>query len=71
MRGFWPRFRDLKERVRTAPAIRLEAKLDLERRLRSLGSRAYKAQEVVYAHSSERKLSSSTQLKRCVSQLKA
>ncbi len=55
MRGFWPRFRDLKERVRTAPAIRLEAKLDLERRLRSLGSRAYKAQEVVYAHSSERK----------------
>ncbi len=55
MRGFWPRLRDLKERVRTAPAIRLEAKLDLERRLRSLGSRAYKAQEVVYAHSSQRK----------------
>ena len=30
----WPRFRDMKERVRIAPAIRLEAKLELERRLR-------------------------------------
>lgn len=55
LRGFWPRFRDLKEHVRTAPAIRLEAKLDLERRLRSLGSRAYKAQEATFARSSERK----------------
>lgn len=54
-RGFWPKFKDLKERVRTAPAIRLEAKLDLERRLRTIGSRAYRAQEVVYARSSERK----------------
>jgi hypothetical protein len=54
-RTFWPRFRDLKERVRTAPAIRLEDKLDLERRLRDLGSRAYKAQEVAYAGSAERK----------------
>jgi hypothetical protein len=54
-RGFWPRFRDLKERVRTAPAIRLEPKLDLERRLRGLGSRAYKAQEGAYARSGERK----------------
>src|SRR5690242_3471297 len=54
-RGFWPRFRDLKERVRVAPAIRLEAKLDLERRLRSLGSRAYKQQEAAYAKSGERK----------------
>jgi hypothetical protein len=54
-RGFWPRFRDLKERVRIAPAIRLEDKLDLERRLRTLGSRAYKAQEGTYARSGERK----------------
>ncbi|MGH2443650.1 MAG: hypothetical protein ACRDFX_10890 [Chloroflexota bacterium] len=54
-RGFWPRFRDLKERVRTAPAIRLEPKLDLERRLRGAGSRAYRAQESVYARSGERK----------------
>jgi hypothetical protein len=54
-RGFWPRFRDLKERVRVAPAIRLEDKLDLERRLRTLGSRAYKAQEGTYARSGERK----------------
>jgi hypothetical protein len=54
-RAFWPRFRDLKERVRTAPAIRLEAKLDLERRLRGIGARAYKAQEAAYARSGERK----------------
>lgn len=55
-RGFWPRLRDLKERVRTAPAIRLEPKLDLERRLRVIGSRGYKAQEAAYARSSERKV---------------
>jgi hypothetical protein len=55
LHGFWPKFRDLKERVRTASAIKLEAKLDLERRLRSLGSRAYKAQEGAYAQSGERK----------------
>jgi hypothetical protein len=54
-RGFWPRFRELKERVRIAPAIRLEDKLDLERKLRALGSRAYKAQEGTYARSAERK----------------
>lgn len=54
-RSFWPRFRDLKERVRTAPAIKLDAKLDLERRLRTLGSRAYKAQEGAYAQSGGRK----------------
>lgn len=54
-RAFWPRFRDLKERVRIAPAIRLEAKLDLERRLRNLGSRAHKVQERTYARSGERK----------------
>src|SRR5579864_7910447 len=54
-RGFWPRFRSLKERVRTAPAIRLEAKLALERRLRDLGSKAYKGQEAVYAQSETRK----------------
>jgi hypothetical protein len=55
LRAFWPRFRDLKERVRTAPAIRLEPKLDLERRLRSIGSRAYKLQEVVFARSADRR----------------
>src|SRR5947209_15886426 len=54
-RSFWPRFRDLKERVRTAPAIKLDAKLDLERRLRTIGSRAYKAQEGAYAQSGGRK----------------
>lgn len=54
-RRFWPRFRDLKERVRTAPAIRLEAKLDLEKRLRGIGARAYKAQEAAFAQSDERK----------------
>lgn len=55
LRGFWPRFRDLKERVRVAPAIRLEDKLDLERKLRTMGSRAYKAQEGAYGRSAERK----------------
>jgi hypothetical protein len=55
LRAFWPRFRDLKEKVRTAPAIKLEAKLDLEKRLRNLGSRAYKTQEATFAHSGERK----------------
>lgn len=54
-RGFWPRFRDLKEKVRTAPAIKLEDKLALERRLRTLGNRAYRAQEESYARSSERR----------------
>ncbi|MGI8826053.1 MAG: hypothetical protein ACR2JC_10480 [Chloroflexota bacterium] len=54
-RTFWPRFRDLKDRVRTAPAIKLDAKLDLERRLRQIGSRAYKSQEGAYAQSSGRK----------------
>ena len=55
LRAFWPRFRELKEKVRTAPAIKLEAKLDLERRLRNLGSRAYKTQEQTFARSGERK----------------
>lgn len=55
LRGFWPRFRDLKERVRVAPAIKLDDKLALERRLRGLGSRAYKQQEASLARSSERK----------------
>lgn len=55
LRGFWPRFRDLKERVRVAPAIKLEDKLALERRLRTLGSRAYKAQEASFAESAEHK----------------
>lgn len=54
-RTFWPKFRDLKERVRVAPAIKLEDKLELERRLRDLGSRAYKAQEAAYAGSGDRK----------------
>jgi DNA repair exonuclease SbcCD ATPase subunit len=54
-RAFWPRFRDLKERVRIAPAIKLDDKLSLERRLRGLGSRAYKGQEVAFAQSSEQK----------------
>lgn len=66
-RGFWPKFRDLKDRVRTAPAIRLEAKLDLERRLRTIGSQAYKAQEVVYGRSSERK----TQVLERIAELRA
>jgi hypothetical protein len=55
LRAFWPRFRDLKERVRVAPAIRLEDKLSLERRLRGLGNRAYKVQQVVAGRSTERK----------------
>jgi len=55
LRAFWPRFRDLKERVRVAPAIRLEDKLSLERRLRPLGNRAYKAQQAAAARSSERR----------------
>jgi hypothetical protein len=54
-RAFWPRFRDLKERVRVAPAIKLDDKLALERRLRGLGSRAYKAQEATYAQSGTKK----------------
>ncbi len=54
-RAFWPRFRDLKERVRIAPAIKLDDKLSLERRLRGLGSRAYKAQEATYAESGTRR----------------
>ncbi|HLJ67234.1 MAG TPA: hypothetical protein VKX16_07720 [Chloroflexota bacterium] len=66
-RSFWPRFRDLKERVRTAPAIKLDDKLNLERRLRSLGGRAYKGQEAMFARSAERKdelLASVADLKR-------
>jgi hypothetical protein len=55
LRAFWPRFRDLKERVRTAPAIRLEDKLSLERRLRPLGAKAYKEQQAAVAQSSARK----------------
>ncbi len=55
LRSFWPRFRDLKERVRTAPAIRLEAKLDLEKQLRGLGARAYKLQEATFSRSNGRK----------------
>jgi hypothetical protein len=55
LRSFWPRFRDLKERVRTAPAIRLEDKLALERRLRPFGNKAYKAQQAAAAQSTERK----------------
>lgn len=54
-RAFWPRFRELKERVRIAPAIKLDDKLGLERRLRGLGSRAYKAQEATYAQSGTKK----------------
>lgn len=55
LRGFWSRFRELKERVRVAPAIKLDDKLALERRLRGLGSRAYKVQEASMARSSGRK----------------
>src|SRR5947209_11851673 len=55
VRNFWPRYRDLKERVRVAPAIKLDDKLDLEKRLRGLGSKAYKAQEAAVAGSGERK----------------
>lgn len=55
LRGLWPRFRDLKERVRVAPAIKLDDKLALERRLRGIGSRAYKLQEASLARSTERK----------------
>jgi hypothetical protein len=55
LRSFWPRFRDVKEKVRTAPAIRLEDKLGLERRLRPLGNRAYKAQQAAVSRSTERK----------------
>lgn len=55
LRSFWSRFRQLKESVRTAPAIKLEDKLHLERRLRELGSRAYKAQEAAMAQSSGKK----------------
>jgi hypothetical protein len=55
-RGFWPRHRTLKEKVRTAPAIKLEDKLALERRLRDLGGRAYKGQEAAYARSEGRKI---------------
>src|SRR5436305_15261209 len=55
LRNFWPRYRDLKERVRVAPAIKLDDKLDLERRLRGLGSKAYKAQEAAVADSNARK----------------
>lgn len=54
-RAFWPRFRALKDKVRTAPAIRLEPKMELERRLRAAGARAYKAQEGAYIRSQQRK----------------
>jgi len=54
-RAFWPRFRDLKERVRTAPAIKLDAKLALERRLRDLGAKAYLCQEAAFQRSDGRK----------------
>lgn len=66
-RGFWPRFKDLKERVRIAPAIKLDDKLQLERGLRDLGSRAYKGQEASYAQSALRK----TELLESIGALKA
>jgi hypothetical protein len=55
LRGFWPKLKDLKERVRTAPAIQLEDKLELERRLRNMGSRAYKTREAAQAQSNVRR----------------
>jgi uncharacterized protein involved in exopolysaccharide biosynthesis len=55
LRAFWPRYRELKERVRVAPAIKLDDKLELERRLRGLGSKAYRTQEAAVASSNERK----------------
>ena len=55
LRNFWSRYRDLKENVRVAPAIKLDDKLELEQRLRSLGSKAYRAQEAAVKQSNERK----------------
>src|SRR5579859_7155055 len=55
LRNFWSRFRELKDAVRTAPAIKLDDKLSLERRLRDIGSRAYKVQEVAMVQSNGKK----------------
>lgn len=46
-RTFWPRVRELNEQVRTAPAIRLEDKLALQRRLNELCQRARRDQKAL------------------------
>jgi hypothetical protein len=46
-RAFWPRVRELNERVRIAPAIKLDDKLALQHRLNELCQRARRDQKVL------------------------
>lgn len=46
-RSFWPRVRELNERVRTAPAIKLDDKLALQHRLNELCQRARRDQKAL------------------------
>lgn len=54
-RSFWPRIRMLSERLRTAPAIDIENKLQLLGRVRRLTKRARQDQEVYFAEQRHRK----------------
>ncbi len=47
-RSFWPRIRTLSERIRTAPAIDIEVKLNLQARIRQITKRARHDQEVYF-----------------------
>jgi hypothetical protein len=47
-RSFWPRIRALSERVRTAPAIDIEDKLQLQARMRALSRRAREQQQTYF-----------------------
>lgn len=55
--SFWPRLRDLQERVRTAPAIKLDDKLDLDGRLRRLANRVARTQREHRSRSVQRRAS--------------
>jgi len=54
-RAFWPRVRELNERVRTAPAIKLDDKLALQRRLNDLSQRARQDQKGARRENASRK----------------
>lgn len=54
-RSFWPRIRTLNERLQTAPAIDIEAKLSLIGRIRQFTKRARQDQEIFFVEQRHRK----------------
>ena len=54
-RSFWPRIRELSERLRTAPAIDIQVKLSLLGRIRQMTKRARQDQEVFFTEQRHRK----------------